>query len=122
MRQIARFPRSCSSEEMAKEAERNKVSGNSVIIYGLRNSRGELYNGSKYIGNYKNDKRDGKGIYYFNSGNRYEGEWKNGKREGKGIFYYNDGDREMGDYLNGKQVGKHVTLTINGEVKTYIYN
>ena len=46
----------------------------------------------------------------------------NDKKEGKGIFYYNDGDREMGDYLNGKEIGKHVTLTINGEVKTRIYN
>ena len=28
----------------------------------------------------------------------------------------------MGDYINNKQVGKHVILTVNGEVKTHIYN
>ena len=48
----------------------------------------------------------------------YEGEWRNNKREGKGIYYYNNGDREMGDYSNDKRIGKHVTLTKNGEVKT----
>ena len=36
------------------------------------------------------------------NGNRYEGDYKNGKKEGKGIFYYNNSDREMGDYLLGK--------------------
>ena len=28
---------------------------------------------------------EGKGIYYYNNGERYEGDWKNDKREGKGI-------------------------------------
>ena len=42
--------------------------------------------------------------------------------KGKRIYYYKNGDREMGDYLNDKEIGKHVTLTINGEVKTNIYN
>ena len=52
---------------------------------------------------------------------KYEGEWRNNKREGKGIYYYNNGDREMGDYSNDKRIGKHVTLTKNGEVKTNNY-
>ena len=78
--------------------------------------------GSRYEGDFHNDKFEGKGIYYFNNGNRYEGEWKKDKKEGKGIFYYNDGDREMGDYLNDKKIGKHIILTVNGEIKTNIYN
>ena len=28
---------------------------------------------------------EGKGIYYYNNGDRYEGDFKNDKREGKGI-------------------------------------
>ena len=56
------------------------------------------------------------------NGNRYEGEFKNDKKEGKGIYYYNNGDREMGDYLNGEKLGKHVTLKFNREFKTKIYN
>ena len=51
-----------------------------------------------------------------------EGDWKNDKFEGKGIYYFNDGDRQMGDYLNDNPIGKHVTLTINGEVEVNNYN
>ena len=38
-------------------------------------------------------------IRIYNNG-RYEGQLINNKREGKGIFYYNNGDRYDGDYYN----------------------
>ena len=52
----------------------------------------------------------------------YEGDFKNDKKDGKGIFYYNNGDREMGDYLNGKKIGKHIILRKDGrtEINEYI--
>ena len=53
---------------------------------------------------------------------RYEGDFKNGKKEGKGIFYFNNGDRQMGDYLNGKPIGKHVLFLNNGEITSKFYN
>ena len=53
---------------------------------------------------------------YYNNGDRYEGDFRNDKREGKGIFYFNNGDRQMGDYYNDNPIGKHVTLTQYGEV------
>ena len=40
-------------------------------------------NGNKYDGKWKNDKEEGKGIYYYNNGDKYDGEWKNDKIEGK---------------------------------------
>ena len=46
---------------------------------------------------------------------------RNDKFEGKGIFYFNNGDRMMGDYYNNKPVGKHVRLTKNGDVKIENY-
>ena len=58
---------------------------------------------------------------YCNNGDRYEGDWKNDKKEGKGIYYYNNGDREMGDYLYGKPIGKHVKLHNNGNITSYNY-
>ena len=30
---------------------------------------------------------------YYNDGNRYEGEWKDDKAEGKGIYYFKSGSR-----------------------------
>ena len=56
---------------------------------------------------------------YFNNGDRYEGDFKNNKREGKGIMYYNNGDREMGDYLNDKPIGIHAKLLYNGIVESF---
>ena len=65
-------------------------------------------------------RREREFIIFFN-GDRYEGDWKNDNKEGKGIYYYNNGDRMMGDYSNDKPIGKHVKLTKNGEIKENNY-
>ena len=57
----------------------------------------------KYNLNFKNDKREGKGIYYWNNGSRYEGDFKNDNREGLGIYYYNNGDKYEGDRKNDRK-------------------
>ena len=41
-------------------------------------------NGDIYEGEYKDDNRNGFGIYKYSNGNRYEGEFKNDKQHGKG--------------------------------------
>ena len=33
-------------------------------------------------------------------GNEYEGEWKDDKTDGKGVFYYKNGDKYIGEYVN----------------------
>ena len=48
-------------------------------------------NGDTFEGEFKNNKKEGKGIMYFNEGEKYEGDWKNGIIDGKGIFNYKDG-------------------------------
>ena len=47
---------------------------------------------------------EGKGIYYYKSGSKYVGEYKNNKREGKGIYYYNDGNKYVGEWKNDEYV------------------
>ena len=37
----------------------------------------KIYEDGKYIGEIKNDLKEGKGIFYFNNDNRYEGDFKN---------------------------------------------
>ena len=62
-----------------------------IIIY---------HKGSKYEGEFKNNKNEGYGIYYYSNGDRYEGEFKIGKFEGYGLFYFLNGDRYEGVFKN----------------------
>ena len=55
------------------------------------------YNEGRYVGEFLNGLKDGKGTFYWNDGDRYEGDFKNDKKEGKGIFYYNSGNKYEGD-------------------------
>ena len=56
-------------------------------------NKDDIYSRNKYEGDFKKDKKEGKGIMYFNNGDRYEGDGKNGNAEGKGICFTKDGDR-----------------------------
>ena len=88
---------------------------------GLKEGRGkfEYKNGDIYVGDWKNDKREGKGIYYFKNGNKYEGEFKNDKQDGKGIFFYGcgkyAGEKYEGDYKNGRMDGNGIYWFSNGD-------
>ena len=39
---------------------------------------------------------------YWNNGDRYEGDLKNDKKEGKGIYYYVNDELCEGDWKNGE--------------------
>ena len=54
-------------------------------------------NGDKYVGEYKENNRDGKGTYYFaDQGLIYIGDWQNNLRHGIGRMIYADGGRYLG--------------------------
>ena len=69
-----------------------------------------------YIGEWKNDMREGKGVYYnpFTK-EKYEGEFKNGKANGKGTLYYDNGDIFKGEFKNWIKEGKGIYYYHNGE-------
>jgi len=96
----------------------------------LKNNKGNLYIGDfvnsqregygelqtnriHYIGEFKEDKLDGKGVIEFlKEGHKYEGEFKNNEINGKGIFKWKNGDVYQGEMSNGKMNG-HGTYTYN---------
>ena len=93
------------------------------IINDKRELKGIMFyeNGSKYEGQWKNDKRHGKGIFIsqnYNNPNligiKYEGEFNNDKIEGYGIGSYTSGDRYEGEWKNNKQYGRGVLLYKEG--------
>ncbi|XP_061652823.1 junctophilin-1-like isoform X1 [Phyllopteryx taeniolatus] len=53
-----------------------------------------------YMGEWKNDKRNGFGVSERSNGMKYEGEWLNNKRQGYGCTIFPDGTKEEGKYKN----------------------
>ena len=45
-------------------------------------------NGAKYEGSFKDDARDGHGIYLHSNGGKYDGMWANDMKNGKGVYTY----------------------------------
>ena len=95
-----------------------------IILNNKRELKGiMLYNdGARYEGEWKDDKKNGKGIYisphYFNCekniGLKYEGEFLNDKFEGFGIALYSNGDKYEGEWKNNKKYGRGILTNIEG--------
>ena len=108
-----------SYEERIKNLEakiKEIQSQNNQITYQIKD-----YENGRYEGEFKNGKREGKGIYYYKDGDRYEGEFKNDKYEGKGIYYYDDGDRYEGEFKNSLFEGKGIYYYTNDPWKGDTY-
>ena len=80
--------------------------------------------GSRYDGNWENDKPNGAGRLYYAAGDQriyFEGHWKNGARTGDGkILYYND-DKEFANYQNDKRNGSATCYVLDGSYWQGLY-
>lgn len=98
----------------------------------VRDREGYLYDKGNvliYSGNWKNNKKEGKGKYYVNGSLIYEGEWKNDNPNGKGTYFNNNGEIiHEGEWKNGYfdlgnerwlsyKDGKICSLYENGKIK-----
>jgi len=75
-------------------------------------------------GSFKNGKREGKVVAYYDNGQLWKkGEWENGKEVGKWVAYYDNGQLEYkGEYKNGEKEGEWVWYNKDGTLlskKTY---
>ena len=59
--------------------------------------------GVKYVGIWKDDKRNGQGTYTWFDGDQYVGDWKNGERNGQGKETYSSGDYYEGEFKDGEE-------------------
>ena len=86
--------------------------------YILNNEEKIIYeNGIYYIGQFENNRPNGKGKLYYNNGNiLYEGDFINGKREGFGKYIDKNGDVYEGQWLNGKKHGEGKIFYKNGDL------
>ena len=53
--------------------------------------------GTKYVGEYKDEKYHGQGTFTFPDGTKYVGEFKDGKRHGQGTFTHHTGKKYGGE-------------------------
>ncbi|MBI3714760.1 MAG: caspase family protein [Betaproteobacteria bacterium] len=84
---------------------------------GKKQGRGvyEWSNGDKFDGTFVDDKPSGSGKWDFASGDKYAGEVVNGVIVGKGVFIARNGDRFEGPFVDGKPNGKGVYRFATGD-------
>ncbi len=72
--------------------------------------------GNKYVGEFKDDKRNGQGTFTFANGEKYVGEFKDDKRNGQGTYISASGGKYVGEWRNGKMDGQGTLFRANGAV------
>ena len=82
-------------------AERKCIKGDCVNGYGIMT----YPNGSKYEGEWKDNKKEGFGTFYYSYGSTYRGYWKNNKKDGLGEFNYYKGGSYIGYWKNNQRHG-----------------
>ena len=59
--------------------------------------------------------------FSFNNGNLYIGEFKEGKRHGLGVFTYKNGNKYVGDFLDGNMHGQGTFTYPNGDKRVGVW-
>jgi len=60
--------------------------------------------GDVYEGEWKQDKREGKGKWQYHNGDKYSGEWKGDMRHGHGVCVFADGTKYRGEWTQDKWI------------------
>ena len=77
--------------------------------------------GGVYLGNWKNDRRDGRGTYAWPDGKEYIGDWKEGIIEGAGRVTWPDGREYIGPWRDGRIHGRGSLTWYQNGVPAQVY-
>ncbi len=69
----------------------------------------------RYNGEFRDGKKQGKGVYIWADGAKFDGEFANDQVSGKGRWEFSSGDVYVGDVLNAVMVGKGILVAKNGD-------
>lgn len=75
-----------------------------------------VFEGCKYLGEFRGGKLNGKGILIYNNGRIYEGDFVNNTPDGKATETYPNKDKYVGQFSRGYKNGKGTYYYANGEV------
>ena len=71
--------------------------------------------GSKYVGQFWDDKYNGQGTFITPSGDQYVGEFRDNKYNGQGTFTFPDGEKYVGEFRDDKRNGQGTNTSPDGE-------
>ena len=80
----------------------NQVKQSFIILISFLLLSPFLTSCEKYVGEYKDGKRNGQGTYTFPDGRKFVGEWKDGKINGQGTMTTLDGTKYEGEWKDEK--------------------
>jgi len=69
----------------------------------------------EYTGEWVNDKKEGKGAFFYKNGDRYDGLWVEDLPQGEGRMIYSNGDIYEGQWHEGKRNGYGSLTKRNGD-------
>ena len=82
----------------------------------IRDGKGEFIGKEfRYKGGFKDDKREGQGVYVWANGDRYEGTFNDDEANGRGVWTFARGDKYEGEVVKGKILGKGVFTSSVGD-------
>lgn len=84
----------------------------STHVQGVHESK----DGSKYEGEFRSGKKNGRGVYIYADGSMYEGEFVNDNFHGKGKYVFADGETYEGDFKDDVFCGSGVYHFAEGDV------
>ena len=73
-------------------------------------------NGTRYEGKWRSGRHHGQGSKEWPDGDRYKGGWRVGKRHGRGTYTWSDGRRYEGEWNNGKRHGRGTYVSADGTI------
>uniref|UniRef100_A0A7S3YDZ5 MORN repeat-containing protein 5 n=1 Tax=Lotharella globosa TaxID=91324 RepID=A0A7S3YDZ5_9EUKA len=69
-----------------------------------------------YEGEWKANKKHGKGVFKYPNGDKYEGQWRNDQKTGQGVYTFKNGDKYEGKFANNMFHGEGVMICANGTI------
>ena len=93
-------------EKFAREDFLRRKDNEDIII--IKEKRTYIFpNGDKYVGEYMDEKRHGKGTFTSTKGDKYVGDFRYGFFNGKGTYTWGEGDNIGDKYVGEWKDGKH---------------
>jgi hypothetical protein len=96
------------------EFERGKIQGHGTYYYAQVESSDFSGDGARYIGEFKENMRNGFGKYVLPDGSVYNGMWREGTMNGKGVFTWPDKSFYDGEWKDGNRNGQGLLKTSDG--------